>query len=1123
MKLYSPDKIPLSYFYFGYKKAKHYVTKEATFCNYIDLYEFELELDKNLLELKYSFTTHEMDQAEIYWYPKAWDDNNKPQLRPKAVFRFKDQVVWATAMLVLGEWFDSNDEIKHFLPLEDKDKRDAIEWMVPWSFNNRIKRMHRFDEITNTYSREFIHFNGTRMYESFQWGLRKKNLKINENIDNLLDENTKVYMGETDIKNFYPTLKTNKIIKVINKRFEKLKNAKVMDDISFITWNNTINNLLKFKLGFPDMSFLSDDFLEDYLEDDLDYKLSDYDNNESKMKEIFNNYTRKDFIIEQIQKRLEGALPLDLIASGFLANCFLTEALDIPLQAHFHQGKMEQNTSINFIRYTDDITIISNNQELVIEAIDFIEGELEKNDLEISSDKTKPISTKKLEDKVLKELNLSEEDKKNSTIKTLINNYKKKLSQPTELKNTSILPGKTAVMEKLSQISDINLHILNNDELDEFLLEIIKLITTQYDEKEIKDDTKVSFSSWRIRNGVKEALFRSMSIDKYNIHDILTNAMIKYPYKTQLFEIMLLMCLDEIINKKSDESFEKLQSYLLTLNNMLTKSSWSSYGPYIRTHLLRVITREWRLITHDIRPRLKKIIHLNVQEWYADISDIMWHEKYSIYLCYSVCDIQNNPQFKTDRYTAHPYLKHTLEQLQKVYETRLNPKGINENMNSKAYIDETHNSEPLLLSNSIEKILSRSLHYDKTKKGRIFSNNDKLVYDSLWGALNKIVENIENPEKEHISTMLDLWNNLAKIKPESITKLGYATLTKLNEHKLDQVEGSKMAIHFSVLTSIIKRYFEDPRKMEVFSTWFKELNSPQNNRSEINIEESYSRKLSLDFLYNRMFHFALIQQHVLNENEHDFNFPINIKKLLELHGTTKLLNDYVIPIQDWIFYTKHVNERSTPSLKMLSEYEIVTIYKLLLQKETKRENTNHNLLLRYGFTINDWQSLRNSTSSSENKKANVMKTEKEVILDFEFIHHIKDEKQMKYVHAISLIGLLNGNFYNSFLLEPISIYKWKNIQTILHLTNYASTDLISIIVNSLNYHKQFYEEHYNISNQQSLPYKNVGSSTLREGISQEQVINDYLHNAKNNILRWSKADAYPFLEITKINIEDIID
>lgn len=48
MKLFAPSEIPLSYYYFGYKKAKHYVTKETSFCDYYDLELFESQLDYNI-------------------------------------------------------------------------------------------------------------------------------------------------------------------------------------------------------------------------------------------------------------------------------------------------------------------------------------------------------------------------------------------------------------------------------------------------------------------------------------------------------------------------------------------------------------------------------------------------------------------------------------------------------------------------------------------------------------------------------------------------------------------------------------------------------------------------------------------------------------------------------------------------------------------------------------------------------------------------------------------------------------------------------------------------------------------------------------------------------------------
>jgi hypothetical protein len=55
LKLFTPSEIPLSYFYFGYKKARHYVLRETSFCDYLDLENFERDLDQNIKSIQEDF------------------------------------------------------------------------------------------------------------------------------------------------------------------------------------------------------------------------------------------------------------------------------------------------------------------------------------------------------------------------------------------------------------------------------------------------------------------------------------------------------------------------------------------------------------------------------------------------------------------------------------------------------------------------------------------------------------------------------------------------------------------------------------------------------------------------------------------------------------------------------------------------------------------------------------------------------------------------------------------------------------------------------------------------------------------------------------------------------------
>jgi hypothetical protein len=212
---YRPHDIPLHFFYFGYKKALHYLKNENAIFDPIEVEIFEQNLHKNLLMLKKMFIVgYKTDHALAYLLPKSKNQNGEYRARPMVQFSFRDQIAWATVMLVLGEWFDSSEEIANRIPIHKVEVRQNYLWMVPWSFNNRIKRIHQKEEEedTNELKRLFIHYNHSEMYESFQWGLRNLRETRKNHFENIRNQFGNAYYGEMDIKEFYPTLRKKYII-----------------------------------------------------------------------------------------------------------------------------------------------------------------------------------------------------------------------------------------------------------------------------------------------------------------------------------------------------------------------------------------------------------------------------------------------------------------------------------------------------------------------------------------------------------------------------------------------------------------------------------------------------------------------------------------------------------------------------------------------------------------------------------------------------------------------------------------------------------------------------------------------------------------------------------------------
>lgn len=253
--IYCPDEIPIHFFYFGWKKALSYIKSDYGVYNPVEVEKFNRELHEELIEMKEQFKqgTYKLSGTLTYLIPKSMKVDEKNQeirrrVRPMVQFSFRDQVAWAAAMLVLSEWFDSNEEIARRIPLHQQHHRKAYEWMVPWSFNNRIKRMFQEDELDGQMKRLFIHYNHSEMYESFQWGLRHLRETRKKQFQEIREKHGDAFYGEMDIREFYPSLKIEYVLKAIDERFKELQDAEIVSENCRDAWNNLLRQMCNFNI-----------------------------------------------------------------------------------------------------------------------------------------------------------------------------------------------------------------------------------------------------------------------------------------------------------------------------------------------------------------------------------------------------------------------------------------------------------------------------------------------------------------------------------------------------------------------------------------------------------------------------------------------------------------------------------------------------------------------------------------------------------------------------------------------------------------------------------------------------------------------------------------------------------
>lgn len=622
-----PDQIPLHYFYFAWRKACRYQKMAFGFYDPVELQEFELNLEDEINSIHEEFATlsYETEPLRFYCFPKApkvkdflkketKEHSILVDARPVTKIALRDQIAWATVVLVLGEWFDTNNVIHKEAEFRSEEQKKVYPWMVEWSCNNRLRRRYYQDQDYG-YKRRLLNLTNSDLYESYQWGLRGLRRLREKQFNKVRKFNSgTAYYGETDIKSFYPTLNMAVVKETLINRLTKLHEKDILiDNIdndaekwnAVEAWSNLLERLCSFTVD-TDCIDIDPDFTSHKIGVDLDV--------------------------------LYNSLPIGLIASGFLANCVLTDHLDHKLNDYCTQEKNEGNPTY-VTRYTDDIMIVSSQEETVFKALEKIDFWLSEAGLKLSGEKTKPIQPSFFKERVnekVGELGLE------LTPDQIDGLYQIHVKCPKIGPNDRV-PGSTSIVDKLSEIGDQNLRALTNDELRGFLDEVFQLIDTKFAPEEIKDDTKASFASWRLKKGAKELknrkLLESSDNELLKIIDRLKGAFRRYPYKLLLLDSYIIFLMENY-NEQIKREFKDLFT-LLYLSDVEDKDPHSN-GRFLRTRMLFTIATNWSSLQIDNRQDVKNIIYTEVTNWYYSVSPC-WHEQIAIYWLFTVADIKRDP------------------------------------------------------------------------------------------------------------------------------------------------------------------------------------------------------------------------------------------------------------------------------------------------------------------------------------------------------------------------------------------------------------------------------------------------------------------------------------------------
>ncbi len=338
----SPKEVPLSLFYFAWRKVKAHLLKAIAVYDPVELAVFENSLELNLKRLKLDFEAGNYETTSLLTL--AFPKGDRGEARPMSLVSVRDQVAWVTVVLALGECLDTN-------PLPPSGQTPE-QWMVRWSYAGRLYR--RFVppihlgvedvEDRSMWHRGPINLSSEHLYDQVPYAWRRYREDLSAWAESTVNRYGQAYYGRTDISKFYPSLLMSHVIAALRKRMRAYRSE--LDK----AWGPLLERLGYFKVEHPQM----------------------------KPEEVAILYKKGN-------PQGAGVLPTGLIAAPFLANVFLTD-IDRKLDVICKLGR----NVVHVARYMDDFTVIAESPDGVRHIILELRRLLRPYGIQLSKEKTSP-------------------------------------------------------------------------------------------------------------------------------------------------------------------------------------------------------------------------------------------------------------------------------------------------------------------------------------------------------------------------------------------------------------------------------------------------------------------------------------------------------------------------------------------------------------------------------------------------------------------------------------------------------------------------------------------------------------------------------------------------------------
>lgn len=432
---------------------------------YIDSAEvaaFEIDLEQRLLGIRRQFEQGKYRLKKLRPLPrpkKITEDG--PIDRQYYHIAIEDQVAWIALVNAIGPELDRK--------------------MEPWSYGNRLYRPAWYEPDEAGQSKleigPYRHSSG-HLYRRFQhsWPLFRRHVTLTarmmvqkeklqrdemdtadqlatataerENLayfrngwwqENLISRRkNELFHASIDLEKFYPNLKMEAVIKGLG-LVGALDEPKMVDLVS---------SMMDFKL---DMTGMPCTALE-------------------KVEPLF------------LKSRFEG-LPTGLFVSGFLANAAM-----LPVDKAVAE-RISASRNIAHFRFVDDHTIIAYDFDALCDWIIWYEGLLERQGVGASVNVEKYDPPELAEWIKLRKAGKSAEQSRDGYTKAM---------QETRIDGRNPTKLMTKTLAQVSEIATADIHILDDDDLDERLSMLEWLLLADIPEREIRPDTRASFAAGQI-------------------------------------------------------------------------------------------------------------------------------------------------------------------------------------------------------------------------------------------------------------------------------------------------------------------------------------------------------------------------------------------------------------------------------------------------------------------------------------------------------------------------------------------------------------------------------------------------------------------------------------------------